>query len=187
MSPRPSAPLTLEFILLGLLDQQPMHGYDLHRALTSLQGLSLIWSVKQSRLYALLDKLEQSGYLESEMLPGEAHLLRKQFHLTEAGREALNRWMHSPVQHGREMRQDFLARLYFCKRSDRQAALRLIQEQREVCFSWQVSLEKQAIPASDAAAGKGDDEFERLVYRFRSAQVKAMLEWLRDCQEEMER
>src|SRR3990172_4975742 len=106
MSPRPSAPLTLEFILLGLLDQRPMHGYDLHRELASLAGIALIWSVKQSRLYALLDKLEQGGLLASQLIPGEAHPMRKQFRLTEGGRQALHSWMLSPVGHGRDMRQD---------------------------------------------------------------------------------
>ena len=179
MSPRPSAPLTLEFILLGLLDQRPMHGYDLHRELNSLAGVALIWSVKQSRLYALLDKLEQGGLLASELIPGEAHPMRKQFHLTERGHQSLQAWMHSPVQHGREMRQDFLARLYFAQRSGLQAALHLIQDQREVCLGWQTHLEEQVSSLQEEGG------FEQLVYEFRIAQVKAMLDWLDTCQKEL--
>jgi DNA-binding PadR family transcriptional regulator len=179
MSPRPSAPLTLEFILLGLLDQRPMHGYDLHRELTSLAGINLIWSVKQSRLYALLDKLEQGGLLASELIPGEAHPARKQFHLTERGRQSLHAWMLSPVQHGREMRQDFLARLYFAQRKGLQTAQRLIQDQRLVCLGWQAHL------GSQVGSLREESQFERLVYEFRIAQVKAMLDWLDACQEEL--
>ena len=179
MSPRPSAPLTLEFILLGLLDQRPMHGYDLHRELASLAGIALIWSVKQSRLYALLDKLEQGGLLASELIPGEAHPMRKQFRLTEGGRQALHSWMLSPVGHGRDMRQDFLARLYFARRNGKQTALRLIQEQRVICLGWQASLEDQV------SLLQKEGQFERLVYEFRIAQVKAMLDWLEACQVEL--
>ena len=179
MSPRPSAPLTLEYVLLGLLDQRPMHGYDLHRELTSLAGIALIWSVKQSRLYALLDKLEQGGLLASELVPGEAHPMRKQFHLTERGRQSLHAWMLSPVQHGRDMRQDFLARLYFAQRNGVQPALNLIQDQRQICLGWKAHLVDQVSSLA------GEDQFERLVYNFRIAQVQAMLDWLDACQQEL--
>ena len=69
MSPRPSIPLTHEYILLGLLHQQPMHGYDLHKEITSREGIAVIWTVKQSQLYALLDKLETQGLLTSTLVP----------------------------------------------------------------------------------------------------------------------
>ena len=52
MSPRPLTPLTLEYILLGLLAERSMHGYDLFRELQGRTGLAMIWHVKQSMLYA---------------------------------------------------------------------------------------------------------------------------------------
>ena len=55
MSPRRSAPFNLEFILLGFLSQRAMHGYDLYKTLVQGGGVGLVWRVKQSQLYALLD------------------------------------------------------------------------------------------------------------------------------------
>jgi DNA-binding PadR family transcriptional regulator len=52
--PRQQAPLSLEFILLGFLEQKPIHGYDLYKQISSFDAISLVWSVKQSQLYALL-------------------------------------------------------------------------------------------------------------------------------------
>ena len=126
MSPRSSAPLTLEFILLGLLEERPMHGYDLFRALHGLEGLALIWRIKQSMLYALLDKLEGQGFVEYKMLPGGAHPPRKDYRPTKAGQAAFHAWRQAPVEHAHEMRQEFLARLYFAQRQDARSALELV-------------------------------------------------------------
>src|SRR5438093_383044 len=62
MSPLLRQPLTVEHALLGFLQQQPMHGYEIYQHLAGLAGLGLVWQVKQSHLYALLDKLEADGY-----------------------------------------------------------------------------------------------------------------------------
>ena len=173
--PRASSPLTLEYILLGIIDQKPMHGYDLHKALSELEGISLIWSIKQSRLYALLDKLETQGYLKSALVPGEAHPLRKEFRLTKEGKRSLKAWIGSPVQHGREMRQDFLARLYFASREGKEKSLHLIRDQERVCQGWLQELEEQVSSLDES------HNYEALVYQFRISQTLAMLDWLALC------
>jgi PadR family transcriptional regulator, regulatory protein AphA len=172
MSPRPALPLTHEYILLGLLHQRPMHGYDLHKEIASREGIALIWSIKQSHLYALLDKLEAQGMLTSTLVPGEAHPLRKEFRLTEAGQQAFSSWVQNPVRHPREMRQDFLARLYFALQISPQAAAHLIHQQQAVCHSW-----LQGLDQSERLLGE-DRDFERSVYAFRTTQIAGMLEWL---------
>ena len=52
------APLSLEHILPGLLCLGPAHGYDLYKKINNFEGISLVWHIKQSLLYAVLDKLE---------------------------------------------------------------------------------------------------------------------------------
>ncbi len=58
-------PLSMEYILLGLVFKQPMYGYEIHQLLSQPEGLGLIWHLKQSQLYALLEKLEKDGLLEA--------------------------------------------------------------------------------------------------------------------------
>ena len=67
MSPRSSQPLTTEYILLGLIAGRAVHGYDLFRELQADAGLAMIWRVKRSLLYALLDKLAARGYLAASL------------------------------------------------------------------------------------------------------------------------
>jgi DNA-binding PadR family transcriptional regulator len=172
MSPRPTLPLTHEYILLGLLHQRPMHGYDLHKEIATRQGIALIWSIKQSQLYALLDKLESQGMLASTLVPGEAHPMRKEFRLTESGEQAFHTWMKSPVSHPRLMRQDFLARLYFASQTNPQAAAQLIHEQQAVCRDWLEGLRRRQDQLGE------NQNYERIVYDFRATQITGMLEWL---------
>ncbi|HWR65568.1 MAG TPA: PadR family transcriptional regulator [Bellilinea sp.] len=175
MSPRQQAPLSTEYILLGLLAQGPAHGYDLHKQLATLDGLSAIWHVKQSQLYALLDKLEGMGYLQSVSTPGTAYALRKQYHLTESGRQAFDAWLISPVQHAREMRQGFLARLYFARLSSAAAVQQLIDAQYTTCLDWQHDIQPELDATSDLKS------FQRVVSLFRLNQINAMLNWLDEC------
>ncbi len=158
-----------------------MHGYDLYKQLGSIEEVSLVWHIKQSQLYALLDKLAVAGRLIATVVPGEAHLQRKEYALTETGRRAFLAWRSSPVEHGRDMRQEFLAKLYFALRAEPEVALRLVAAQRDACQTWRVGFQQSL------AQAKAGPPYERLVLEFRLAQVEAMLKWLATCEGELER
>lgn len=81
-----------------------------------MDGLWLVWRIKQSQLYALLAKLEAEGCIASTLHPQDAWPPRKVFKLTRTGRERYLAWVRSAVPHGRELRQDFFGKLYFALR-----------------------------------------------------------------------
>jgi len=175
MSPRSQAPLTTEYILLGFAAQGPVHGYDLHKQISTLEGLASIWHVKQSQLYALLEKLEAMGYLQAEAAPGAVSAPRKEYYLTAAGREAFEAWVVSPVTHARQMRQEFLARLYFARQTGYDVEKKLIEAQYAAASSWQRALQAHL-------TGPGSPEnFQRTVDEYRLNQIEAILKWLEQC------
>ena len=176
---RASSPLTLEFILLGLLEQHPLHGYDLFRELNAIRGIRLIWNLKQSMLYALLDKLEADGLLQGLLIQGEARPSRREYSLTGEGRRAFGSWLQTPVEHGRDMRQDFLARLYFASRVGTETALTLIDLQRQTCTRWLADMQTQ-YEAVDRQV-----MYDRFVLSFRIHQIEAMLTWLEVCKQDL--
>jgi len=178
MPARTAQPLTTEFILLGLIAGRSMHGYDLYRELHANRGLATVWNIKQGMVYALLDKLAGQGYLEERLLPGEARPPRKEFSITPAGRAAFEAWRSGPVIHPRDLRQDFLARLYFARLTGRQTALDLLDCQRQTCETWLAGLQAQWDQAPPEA-------FERWVFAFRIRQVRGMLDWLEGCAREL--
>ena len=122
--------------LLGFIDQNPIHGYDLFKLISQFNTIYLVWRIKQSQLYALLDRLEDDGLVVSSMIPGESHPNRKQYQITSVGRQTFFAWRISPVQHERDVRQEFLAKIYFALQSGHETVLELLETQTELCFEW---------------------------------------------------
>ncbi len=177
MSPLLRQPLTVEHALLGFLHTQPMHGYEIHQHLAGLAGLGLVWAVKQSHLYAMLDKLEADGYIAGRQQAQDTRPPRRIFHLTAAGRRAFREWLSRPVSHGREIRLEFMAKLYFARREGPEWVSQLIALQQAECGQWRAKLLAQA------AGSPGVGSFEWLVFQFRIRQVDSMLDWLAVCAE----
>lgn len=68
----------LDFAILGLLREEPRHGYELKRALGNLG----FWQVSFGSLYPALRRLEKRGLIAAAKGEGR----RKAYQMTEAGR-----------------------------------------------------------------------------------------------------
>jgi PadR family transcriptional regulator AphA len=164
-------PLSIEWSLLGFLAEQPLHGYEIHQRLSQAAELGLVWHLKQSRLYALLTRLEERGYVDYTMEPQDSRPPRKVYALTPEGKAALETWLYAPVEHGRDFRLEFLAKLYFAQREGEGVLRALFEAQRCLCQGW-LAQQQAALDAREP------DTFEWLVHHFRLGQVQAILEWL---------
>lgn len=171
----------VEFALLGYLYQHPMHAYEMHQHLVSHGGLGLVWNLNQSRLYALLAKLERQGFISGQLEPQIGRPPRRVLQLTEHGRDSFLAWLHAPVTGARNMRMEFMAKMVFLRELNAAEAAVLLGEQRKLCEEWLSSLNAQA----DAL--QTDASFDWLVFKFRIGQVQAMLNWIATCREIIER
>jgi DNA-binding PadR family transcriptional regulator len=170
---------TLEYILLGLIRDEPGHGYALFERIKSSRELSLIWQVKRSKLYYLLEKSEREGYLTSITSSEGSYPERKIYRITEQGRTILEEWLHTPVRSSRFVRLAFLSKLYFLIQEENDSARELIDHQIEVCQSWIRNLQQKDRPV-------GSGEFIReQVLAFRTGQIQAMIIWLENCRQSL--
>lgn len=165
----------VEGVLLGLLAATPMHGYDLFKTLQQPGGLSLVWRINQSNLYALLDKLEKEGYLKSEYIAVENSHSRKDFSITPEGVNYYQNWMREPVQRGREMRQIFLAKLYFAMKDSRETAEQLVDAQYKIVIQWNKEIQSKMEVLDQ------NQDYDNLVLQSRLNQVSAWLALLNQC------
>ncbi len=170
---------TLEYILLGLIQEQPAHGYELYNRLHNTPELSLIWQIKRSKLYYLLDKLETEGLLSVSVSSQGAYPDRKVYQLTSRGEKALEGWMKSPVMSSRYIRLAFLSKLYFLLREEGEEAAELINQQIKICQGWLQNLQRQH------QSLEKDNFINSQVFLFRIGQINAMLEWLENCREQI--
>ncbi len=170
-----AAPVTVEWSLLGLLRQRPMYGYEIHRRLSAPEGLGLVWRLKQSQVYALLGRLESRGYVTSTLEANPPRPPRKVFSLTAEGQAAFGEWLSHPVEHGREFRVTFLAKLYFAQREGPEAVRTLLDGQEAACAAWLARQRAQMEGLRER------QPYEWLVRSFRAGQIQAMLAWIETC------
>ena len=80
----------MDFLLLGIIDRKPTHAYDLYKQLTSSEELKTLWTFRQSRLYAVLDKIEKNGLITTAIESDSSLPVRKQnLHTDSRGESGL--------------------------------------------------------------------------------------------------
>lgn len=82
--------MTLRHAILGVLDAQPMTGYELGAFFES--SANWVWSAKLSQIYPLLNAMAEEGVVSSE---DEVHGRRRstRYTITEVGRAELRDWV----------------------------------------------------------------------------------------------
>ena len=167
------SPFPLDKALLGFLMQGPAHGYALHQRAES--DLGRIWYMGMSNVYGTLKDLERAGHVEAT-LDEESYPPRKVYAVTAAGREAFLAWVREVVPAVRDMRVEFLAKLYFFHTLDLEGVEQLLSAQQAVCRERLEELEGRAAEGSE-------DVFERVVSDFRRRRIRASLAWLHACED----
>ncbi len=94
-----------EFIILGLLQEEPAHGYDLEAKIKD-RGIRNWTAIGFSSIYHLLKKLEGASFIDHEqrIVNGKA---QRVFHLTDTGHAELNRLIETALTRTRGNRGDF--------------------------------------------------------------------------------
>lgn len=162
--------MAVEQTLLGLLAGRPRHGYDLAREFSDGTTLGDIVHLESGMLYAHLKKLQKEGWVAAEMEPQTSRPPRRIFSLTADGEAELDRWLAEPVSKTRDIRLDFLLKLYTARTLRPQLAEQLIRSQGEVFETFAQSLQTQI--------DNEEDDFRKLVLEMRLAQNLALLNWL---------
>lgn len=96
--------------ILGLLAQQPRHGYELRAAFEALVGGGEIWEVKPAQIYTTLARLEESGFVFREGVEQDGGPEKRIYSLTPSGREELAEWFVTGVA-GEHHRDEFFVKL----------------------------------------------------------------------------
>lgn len=103
--------MSLDHAILGFLNYRPYTGYDLKKIFDT--SIRHFWPADQSQIYRTLARLEETGWAEMERIPQEDRPDRKVYHITEAGRAELLRWISGPPPMG-ETRSAPLIQVFFC-------------------------------------------------------------------------
>ncbi len=103
------------YVILGLLSEGPLTGYEIKRLIDV--RFRFFWSESYGQLYPELKQLEADGLLSTTETTGDpsgqANGRRRTRHaITPAGREALRHWLAEPVDK-ESLRLELLLKMYF--------------------------------------------------------------------------
>jgi DNA-binding PadR family transcriptional regulator len=170
-----------EHAILGLLAEieDGAHGYDLARYFSSEEPLGAIVHLEPGMLYHHLKKLSKAGWVTAKVEQQGTRPPRQVYQLSEAGRDELHRWLAEPVERTREIRLDFLVKLFFALRTESGLAGQLFQHQRDTLErnAAKLSEQKQALAARNEVDAQERD-FTLAVLELRRSQTEAALAWL---------
>ena len=167
----------LEKALLGFLYKGPKHGYELYKEISNPMGIGGVWRVKIGKMYSMFKKLESQGFIRATSEQDGNRPLKNTFFLTIQGKNIFNKWMKTPIKHGRDLRILFLMKIYFIKRCGLFDGKDLILEQKAECENWKERYQ----PVLQERNGK--NSFNWFVKKYRSSQIDGFISWLDWCGE----
>jgi DNA-binding PadR family transcriptional regulator len=182
----------LELAILGLLKEQPLHGYELKKRLS--ETLGSLWGISYGSLYPALRRLERdraieivepqvaalpipaTGSLDGDLAaarsrrPGKStRRTRKAYRITEFGDTRLSQLLLDDDAAGDDERT-FALKLAFCRHVETSARLELLERRR-------AALAEHLSRARRSSSGRGD-RYTRSLLEHRAQSTQRDLEWV---------
>jgi DNA-binding PadR family transcriptional regulator len=187
----------LELAVLGLLKDQPLHGYELKKRLG--ETLGFLWGVSYGSLYPALRRLERAGAIASLPAPGPApapslptgsitgdlaaarlrtmagrlsassRRTRKAYQITPAGEAMFTELLLDDDTHGDDEKA-FALKLAFCRHLEPEQRLALLLRRRGA-LTERLALQLQS-------RGGRDDRYTRSLVEHRTKSTQRDLEWV---------
>lgn len=162
----PSLP---EWAALGLLCEEPRHGWAIARELAADGEIGRVFSCTRPLVYRALGQLREADLVEARgratSVEGPA---RTTLAATRRGRAAFGRWRSAPVEHVRDLRSELMLKLLFHERAGRDASP-LLRAQAGVLSRAELALERQA---------RASSAFDRTLVLWRLSVVRAALSFV---------
>jgi len=187
----------LELAVLGLLKDQPLHGYELKKRLG--ETLGFLWGVSYGSLYPALRRLERAGAIASVPTPGPApapspstgsitgdlaaarlrtmagrlsasgRRTRKAYRITPAGEAMFTELLLDDDAHGDDEKA-FALKLAFCRHLEPERRLALLLRRRGALT--------ERLARQLQARGGRDDRYTRSLVEHRTKSTQRDLEWV---------
>src|SRR5438105_3767080 len=104
--------VSLKYGVLGLLADEPLHGYEVKNRFESMLGGT--WEVNIGQIYTTLQRLERDGWVRPVGKRGDRGKLL--YELSLPGREALVDWLAQPDSGPQQLHKDIYVKLLLATR-----------------------------------------------------------------------
>lgn len=163
--------VSTKYAILGILNQSPMHGYEIKKEFE--QSVSYIWSINIGQLYTLLKKMEGDKVIAKREVHQDNKRDKTVYEITDAGRYELQEWLSTPVLN-RQTKDEFYLKMMFLTQVDKEKARRYVDEQIK-------AMEKQSetYKAVEIDHGERMDKFMSLLLEASIMHFEVDIKWLK--------
>ena len=160
-----------EYLVLGLIDERPTHGFALARLVARDGALGRVYVIPRPVVYRSIGRLAEAGLVQPQGVErGQGGPQRTVFRITPRGRRVLRSWLSRPVEHVRDLRTEFLAKLALLERLGSDPGP-LLAAQRRVLTPIVDALTEQKLQARN---------FDRTIIAWRYQVAQAAIRFLDD-------
>ncbi|MDO5682283.1 MAG: PadR family transcriptional regulator [Propionibacteriaceae bacterium] len=161
--------MSLKHVILGLLHDEPLTGYDLRHRIAEA-GL---WSADQAQIYRTLAALTKAGLVTRHTVVQTDRPSQHPHEITETGRSELGSWLGRPLEQAPGPRETFDLRLWFGGLGSAADARSTLAERREELITLIDALTNVQRPGPDLASA-----LRYAVQIRRLAHLRTELTWL---------
>jgi DNA-binding PadR family transcriptional regulator len=187
------------FAILGLLNWQPMSGYDIKKMVEI--AFTYFWSESYGQLYPTLNRLVEEGLAKKKLARRHGKRDRYLYSITTRGKQAFETWLLEASELPK-IRDEFKLKFFLTARKSSAEGIRLLEEYRQQLVERQdlyreseeilsLAVERATLPSelawlalpstASGAALRGETRHQTLIFllTLRSGihNVKAMLSW----------
>jgi PadR family transcriptional regulator AphA len=171
-------------VLLGLLEMEPMSGYDL--GLSIRMSVGHIWNESYGQIYPNLKKLAAGGFVTSKTEHQNGKPDRRIYSITKKGKERLAKWLAVPPQ-PEIPRNELLLKFFFGAGVPTQALIGYVERmmEREGAVLRELArLEREEIANNQQYPGA---PYWKMAARFGQMELQAHMCWAEEILAELRR
>jgi DNA-binding PadR family transcriptional regulator len=171
----------IDLLLLGLLLDRPMHGYELFQQIQA-EGIDAWFNVSMAGVYYSLGKLRDQGLVAESRQRGARSPRKSVYRLTDEGRSAFFGAMEAQALSQEEIYLDYDVIIYLLNKLPRQRALSFLEKHQ--AFLAQQLQEVQAALAEEREASRSPLRLAVLDHKRRYLEMEQA--WLADVIQDVE-
>jgi PadR family transcriptional regulator, regulatory protein AphA len=185
--------MSLRYGILGLLNREPMTGYNLKKLFD--QTLNNVWTASLSQIYRELTILEKDGLVTSEIREQDLRPDKKIYTITEDGKQSFQTWlMQSPGAFVSPKRDEFMLRMFFGSAMGaghvKEQLARFAEDRKRANEEMEKNMLKFQKQAADFLGGSLISAEEKKYVRFIVRRVlltnRLLIDWAEECISELE-
>ena len=169
----------LKYAILGLLNRKPMTGYDIGKEFN--YEIAEFWYAKHSQIYPELKKLLDEELVTFDIEISGDILEKKQYTITEKGKEELLKWLHKDELMEKTSKDVFRLRMYFSNNLDLESRIKLLESQKMQHTSRLNQLKKTSEQYPELPPFDSDRFGDFIVLESAIIRQESILKWIEKC------